>query len=706
MSQNLLLNWATLSLSLFNAILLIWLGLTVLLNSDRRTWGIWLGSLGLLLGGAFFVSHTAILGVGLDQLSYRSLIFWWTVGLVPAVALPFAWYTVVLWYSGFWGPPPHSKLHRKQRRWFFLVMTIMGFGFLSLSLGIVLLLLPTPSLNPLRGFIRWSIAGIPMLAVGYSGYVVLCIGLSLHALRQPGPSTRVMGTLARQRAWPWLAATSIVLLLVSLLVAGITLWIVQTARSTTLFVIYAQSAEIIAIFDLTITILIAIANILLGQAIVSYEVFTGKTLPRRGLVRYWRQAILLAAGAGVVIGGTVIIQLRPFYALFLSALLMTVFYALLSWRSYVEREQYIDQLRPFVASHRLYEHLLTHSAPPDVDMVSPFRALCADILDAQVAYLVALGPLAPLVGPPLTHPGDTNPTLPTLTDITSQFHSPQTMIVPLANGRYAGAVWAIPLWSERGLIGVFLLGEKRNGGLYTQEEIEIARISGERLIDTQASAEMARRLMAVQRERLAQTQVVDQQTRRVLHDDILPTLQTAMIHLSSGSSQEAINQLTAAHRQISDLLHQMPTTSAPEVARLGLLTALRRAVEQEFSPAFDEVIWEVAPQTAEALRAIPTLTADVLFYAAREAIRNAAKYGRGADRGRPFCLTIRLKWQNGLVMEVEDNGVGLGTAVNGQGSGQGLALHSTMMAVVGGFLSVDSTPHQFTRVQLTLPMGS
>jgi len=54
-------------------------------------------------------------------------------------------------------------------------------------------------------------------------------------------------------------------------------------------------------------------------------------------------------------------------------------------------------------------------------------------------------------------------------------------------------VWAIPLWSERGLIGILLLGEKVNGGLYTQEEIEIARASGERLIDTRASAELGHR---------------------------------------------------------------------------------------------------------------------------------------------------------------------------------------------------------------------
>ena len=49
----------------------------------------------------------------------------------------------------------------------------------------------------------------------------------------------------------------------------------------------------------------------------------------------------------------------------------------------------------------------------------------------------------------------------------------------------------MPLWSERGLIGMLLLGPKRDGGLYTQEEIEIARASGERLspADVQKIAE-------------------------------------------------------------------------------------------------------------------------------------------------------------------------------------------------------------------------
>ena len=81
LTGNATLNWALLTVSLFNTILLLWLGLTVLLNSDRRAWGIWLGGGGLLLGAAFFLSHTALLGLGLSTIGWN-MIFWWSVGLL------------------------------------------------------------------------------------------------------------------------------------------------------------------------------------------------------------------------------------------------------------------------------------------------------------------------------------------------------------------------------------------------------------------------------------------------------------------------------------------------------------------------------------------------------------------------------------------------------------------------------------------------
>ena len=38
-----------------------------------------------------------------------------------------------------------------------------------------------------------------------------------------------------------------------------------------------------------------------------------------------------------------------------------------------------------------------------------------------------------------------------------------------------------------------------------------------------------------------------------------------------------------------------------------------------------------------------------------------------------------------------------------EGSGQGLALHSTLMAVVGGTLTAESESDTHTRITLTLP---
>jgi signal transduction histidine kinase len=65
-------------------------------------------------------------------------------------------------------------------------------------------------------------------------------------------------------------------------------------------------------------------------------------------------------------------------------------------------------------------------------------------------------------------------------------------------------------------------------------------------------------------------------------------------------------------------------------------------------------------------------------------------------------LDISICWRNGLEITIEDNGVGLAAPSSG-GNGQGLALHSTMLAVVGGSLSVESELGRYTRVLLSLP---
>jgi signal transduction histidine kinase len=251
-----------------------------------------------------------------------------------------------------------------------------------------------------------------------------------------------------------------------------------------------------------------------------------------------------------------------------------------------------------------------------------------------------------------------------------------------------------------------LLSEKQDGNLYTQEEVEIARASCERLIDLLAGEELSRRLMALQRRRLAETQVMDRQTRRALHDEILPDLHTAILGLSSQcegnlETQKAIGILSKAHRQIADLIRIPPTIAFNPLQAGGFIEALRQAVQSEFGGEFDAIHWRSEGEVPE----LDPLTAEVVFHAVREAVRNAALHGRGADREHPLSVNLSIQAGEALTIRVTDNGVGIPRSENGwDQSPGGLTLHSTLLAIVGGSLSSVPDPEGGTTVTIGVPL--
>ncbi|MBV7327871.1 hypothetical protein KFU94_06350 [Chloroflexi bacterium TSY] len=732
------------AVSLINVILLGWLALTVLLNAERRHWLVWMVGGGLLVGCAFFVSHTAILALSMESFGFW-LNLWWRLGWLPLTALPIAWYGMILWYIDFWGSDQvesqFSPAFRQRQRWG-LSITVILFVIL---VGLLIFTRPLPSFSQtaqLQFGSAFGIAGFPVLLLVFPIYILLSTGLPLDALYHPAPSERLMGDQARRRARPWLIAATGILLLVSLAVSGISVWLLlvvqpyDVVREMTPFASRAENqlgrsaplSQYIVAIDLLLSSLIALAVMMVGQAIISYEIFTGQSLPRGELRRSWWNAIMLALGFGVLVGLSFALRMQPISALLLATILMTSFYALLSWRSFARREEYIRQLRPFLGSQHLYEQLLTlpestsnsalksnvesdtqglPSAKLDVSML--FQTLCNDILRVNQAQLTGLGSLASFVGQTLAYPDQQNHIDPPLSaqQLTRmQSPSSQSETIPLDPTQYLGYIWAVPLWSERGLIGVFLLGSKRDNGLYTQEEIEIARASGERLIDTLASAEIAQRLLTLQRQQLVESQLLDRRTRRVLHDEILPQLHAALLSLPSAeeSVRETTELLTTTHRQISDLLRATPPRPTPSVLELGLLNALRQLVREELATAFDDVVWQVAHNIERTVQKLSPLTIEVLFYATREVMRNAARYRRGGQPERPLCLHITIRGGQGLAIQVRDDGVGANTVRTVQhDGGHGLALHSTLLAIVGGEMNIQSEENVYTQVILKVP---
>jgi signal transduction histidine kinase len=156
----------------------------------------------------------------------------------------------------------------------------------------------------------------------------------------------------------------------------------------------------------------------------------------------------------------------------------------------------------------------------------------------------------------------------------------------------------------------------------------------------------------------------------------------------------------------------MPPATAPSITRLGLLGALRQCVSQEFKNAFDSVEWCIDDGAETHAQSVSSLAAEVTFYAARECLRNAARYGRGVAAARALHLRIVVQGHNDLRIVIEDDGVGMASheysvsATRNGGAGQGLILHSTMMAVAGGQLATEAISPHGTRVVLLLPLSA
>lgn len=694
--QEFIVPWALYAVSLFNTILLLWLGLTILLNAEKRSWGTWMAGLGHLLGGAFFLAHTAALDYALENLLEAASV-WWCVLAIPVMALPYGWFVLMLWYCGFWDAPG-SRLRRRARP--FLI------GATSLGIILVYLLVwaaPLPNYSPFGGLTignENTFFGARAILIFYPLFLLLCTGGALDALAHPAPTGRLMSEEARRRARPWLFASSLVQLVASFAVAATLVFIVIRSFDTAIYNVYGQAGSWLDRLDLLVAAAVSVAVVIGGKAVVSYEIFTGKILPRRGFLRQWRTVVTLAAAYGAVVSLAWGLEMKPIYPLLLTTLLMSLFLAFFSFRDYGERERSVARLRPFVASQHLYERMLKGAENPETSMDEPFRALCEDILNASRAALIARGALAPLTGQTQTYPADLK-VEPQWREIALQNRAepPCASLDPAS-----GMAWLVPLGDPQNPIGALLLGEKRDGGLYSFEEIEVARAAAERMLDTSAGAALAGRLMALQRQKVAEVQMLDRRARRVLHDDILPLLHTSLLALgATNAPPEALQSLTAAHRQISDLLREMPLAASP-LARRGFVAALRHELESEMAGAFDQIEWQIEEGAEKCLDCLPPLTLDTLFYAAREVARNAAKYGRGEHSERELNLTIHLSCQSDLELAISDDGIGLEQATRA-GSGHGLALHGTLLAIAGGQLILESAPDGGTRVGLKLPNG-
>ncbi len=644
----------SLGLSLLLTFLLLWLGVTTLLAARGRRAFARVAGTALLLASAFFLSHAMIVGKG-PTTSGSGMEFWWRLGWLPAVSAPLSWYATVIRYAGM--TSRQQSLHRR-----------LWWVFLSIGLAIVVLLVTD---NPFAQY-RSLLFSSPSAAAGRTAPLVwLYLGLNVAGFSFPVlallSGRRESVSLIRAQARPWLIGTGIALLGASVLVAVTAVWAVGRALP-----LLRQQADVVAPLlraDILTLALIAAATVLLGRAVVAYEVFTERPLPRQGFFRRWRSVVLTAAGCSVLVTGLLALDVRPLYSLVAISLLGIGAYALFTWQTYRAHEVFLSRLLPFVTSLDLAERLLR--AEPTAGFGDQaqalLRALCEDALGTEAADLLLPGDPPRRVSYRRRSSGD-------------------------APGPIEAAGLRLALAGNQGTGGELVLGRKPDGREFVTEEVELARACGERLLDALAGEQIAQLLMALLRARLGELQVISTRHKRVLHDEVLPDIHAALLTLQSeveAGNPASVRALIHAHRTISELLHAGPRSIATELQSRGFVGALREAVQAEFADAFESVTWEVEPEVDRRLKGAEGHVAEeVAYFATLETVRNAGRHAAGGRGDRRVRLRIAARWDGGLELTVSDDGVGLHSPAARFGAGEGLLLHSTMMAVVGGALSV------------------
>jgi two-component system NarL family sensor kinase len=194
--------------------------------------------------------------------------------------------------------------------------------------------------------------------------------------------------------------------------------------------------------------------------------------------------------------------------------------------------------------------------------------------------------------------------------------------------------------------------------------------------------------------------------RREIHDGIGPLLAAALLRTETAME---LPPGCASHAESLQKLHALQQTALTDVRSLveglrppaldhgGLLAALQQHAE------LSAVMGVKGPPTVSFevsgdLSVLPAAVEVAAYRIAQEAISNATKHA-GAQR-----ITVRMnRTENGLTVEVDDDGIGV--AANTNHSGVGLVSMTERASELGGWCCKEHSSTGGTRVEAWLPIS-
>jgi hypothetical protein len=758
---------AAIAISVFNLMIYLWLGLTVLLNGNRQSRVTWVGGVGLLAAALFFLSHGALVGAGVPA-GPSPVDVWWRLAWAPAFVAPFLWAATGLRYADLTGV---------WRRWRAPALYVVA------ALGLLAALLTIPAWSAIANygdFIRLLDASLRLrhaapppaartpallvLALALVIYVAACaclpwISLALIQRRgptqpqpvSPAPARGGDGGLLWNATEAWgrsrraLFLASLCMLFTGAVVALIGLLTFIAARRASIspvpvgFSLLPPTAHghvplPLVATDLVTQLALAGVGLTVGWAVVRQGILIERRLPQRGFLSHWRGMTVAAALLSLVVAGMAAIESEGLPELLVLVALVTCAYALFTWQSYIAHDHLLTQLRPFVASLTNSHAGWLAADPLEVERSAEalFTSLCHDVLQAS------RGRLSITVG---------------------RQRRVLTYVAPASESVDSSSLsemrdWILPVSDERGVVAQLELGPRLDGAGYTSTDLEIARACGQRILDAVGEFAAAQVIASLARQRGVESELSAALPRRVLHDEVLPRLHLAIMRLESlrarirplaavsagvqlreevataGADEargeiavgfeETQRDLTQAHRDLAALMRSAPMANLRRLEQ-GFAGGLRAALEGEFRGSFDTVRLSLPEDARAAADTLPPIVADLLLGATLEAIRNASKHARGEALHRPLTIEVELRADERWISTVvRDDGVGVSadgarhepenvpsTASSllstGGGAQSGLLTHGALMGLVGGALHVVSQDDAGTTITIQAP---
>ncbi len=578
MSEHLLqpaLALAAIALSVFSLITYLWLGVTTLLMSERRSVVTWVGGLGLLFGALFFLCHGALVAASASPTAPPAATdVWWRLSWAPAFAAPLLWAAIGLRYTalaGSWGRLRTPALVAVAGLGAFTVLlSLLSWSSIAHYSDFVALL--DNSLRLRAGDALHVSLWVPALGVSFVIYVAACAllpwaalaarrfgpsiearlvagGFSLPvAIQRPGahnspasqtaraaqeaspqtPSAEVALLWTPSDAWdrarPALLAASLcmmvaggVVAVVGLLTALFEHRAAASAVSQTLPAVTAapqpgHAALALVLADLIVQVALACLGLLVGWAVVRQGVLVERRLPQRGYMSHWRGMAALAGALALVVAWMGAVSPEALPDLLLLVALVAVAIALLTWQSYVAHDRLLAQLRPFMASLSLGNAGWLATNPDEVER--GVETLFTSLCRDVLG--AAHGRIDISAG-----------------RLRQSFTYTAAEAAQMHGAALEARDWTLQVSDGRGTVALMRLGPRLDGVSYTSSDLEIARACGLRILDAVGEFATAQAVASLARRRGLEAELTAALPRRVLHDDVLPRLHLAMLRLEA-----------------------------------------------------------------------------------------------------------------------------------------------------------------------------